>query len=58
MSRIEENEDMCKRVGNFRMKDTDKAPITAVLVDISKSLAIIADSKVVYKPVKEEDDGK
>ena len=42
MIRVEENLKMIKEVGKFRLTN-DGAAITSVLVDISQSLAVIAD---------------
>ena len=43
MSRVEENQKMIDRLGNVRFTSGDIAMVASVLVDISQSLAVIAD---------------
>lgn len=54
MGRIEENQELLKKVDGYRIL-TEYVPITKLLMDISKSLAVIADKTTIIGGI---DDGK
>ena len=60
MSRIDENQDMLEKLKKIRFTGTDSAMITSVLIDISQSLAVMADCCLDewQKNNTEVDDGK
>lgn len=56
MPRVEENNEMIQSISRARLKSQDSAALIAVLSDISKSLAVIADALnlPIFKEGKED----
>ena len=49
MSRVDDNNELLDRLRTKKFTDTDLALVSSVLIDISQSLAIIADAHCIYR---------